>query len=192
MTDLMRLPLISVLVVIGLQADVVAQSPRLRLELQCRDSERLFATIHNAGNVDTAVIFGAVLNKAKYMVSDLTLSALKDGGEPEQFRYNPSHYPVRISGQLLDWVVPLPVGASYALMLQSSDFVPAGKGWRKGPSGPERQALSAFPSATRLSVRLAVRPPSSQNPEIAQRQSHVWTEKEALVSNEVQVPGDCR
>lgn len=182
----------SVLVIIGLQADVAAQSPRLRLELQCRESGRLVATIHNAGNVDTAVIFGAVLNRATYMVGDLTLSVLKDGGEPEQFRFNPSRYPVRISGQLHDWVVPLPVGASYALMLQPTDFVPAGQGWRKGPSGPERQTLSDFPSATRLSVRLAVRPPSPQYPEIAQRHSRIWTETEALVSNEVQVPGDCR
>ena len=75
-------------------------------------------------------------------------------------------------------------------MLQASDFVPAGKGWRKGPSGPERQALGAFPPATRLSVRLAV--PSSLNPEAAQRRFHAWTEKDALISNELQLPGDCR
>ena len=104
--------LISALV-IGQQAfSLAAQSPQIRLELQCGDSGRLLATIHNGGNADTAVIIGAVLNGTKYMVGDLSVSVQTDGGEPERFTYAPSHYPVRVSGQLFDWIVPLPVGAS--------------------------------------------------------------------------------
>jgi hypothetical protein len=154
------------------------QSPQIRLELQCHDSGRLLATIHNQGNADTAVIFGVVLgNGAKYMVGHLSLS-IRTAGQPEYFRmYRPSHYPVHIGGRLDDWIVPLPAGASFGLQLQASAF----EGWR---------SITSFPAST-LTVRLEVRGPSeSASPDA--KLFRVWTEKDALVSNEVHVPDECR
>jgi hypothetical protein len=161
-----------------LQVSPSVQSPQIRLELQCRQSGDLLATIHNQGTADTAVIVGAVLgNGAKYMVGHLSLSIRTDG-QSDYFRmYRPSHYPARIGGRLDDWIVPLPVGASYALQLQASDF----EGWR---------SITSFPAST-LAVRLEVRRPSVWASADA-KLFRVWTEKDALVSNEVHVPDECR
>ena len=130
------------------------------------------ATIHNDGTADTAVIFGAVVNGAKYMVGDLRVTVRRDDA-PDDFRmYRPKHYPVRIGGRLDDWIVPLPAGASYGLLLAVRDF----EGWR---------SMTSFQAST-LELRLVVRAPSFGNTPIA-----VWTDRDALVSNQVHVPDDC-
>jgi hypothetical protein len=36
--------------------------------------------------------------------------------------YKPRHYPADISGRLDDWIVPLPIGASYSLQLTCLAF----------------------------------------------------------------------
>jgi hypothetical protein len=111
-------------------------------------------SIRNTGKADTAVVVGAVLgNGAKYMIGEMTLSARRDGAPELQFRHVPRHYPSAIGGRVDDWIVPLPVGASYGLMVQASDFISHGASRRMG----------SLPSAARLSVRLAVRAPSSPN-----------------------------
>ncbi len=157
-----------------LQSASTAQAPELRFQLECVAPGSLLATIHNDGSADTAVIVGGVLgNGAKYMVGDLRLF-IKTEGEPEYVRmYRPKDYPVRIGGSLDDWIVTLPVSASYGLRLRVSDF----EGWRGRTSLP----------ASTLSVRLVVRGPSQPA-----RLFRFWTEKEALRSNQIHVPGDCR
>ena len=172
----MRVLFIPLLLGTMLQVSPSVPSAQLRLEFQCRQSGRLLvATIHNEGTADTAVIIGAVLGGGtKYLVGHLSLS-IRTEGQAEYYRmYRPSHYPVRIGGRLDDWIVPLPVGASYGLELLPSDF----EGWR---------SLTSVPAST-VAVRLGVR---SQSASAAQA-FHVWTNKEALVSNEVHVPEECR
>jgi len=110
------------------------------------------------------------------MVGDVRLM-VREAGEPQYFRmYRPRHYPAHISGRLDDWVVPLPAGASYGLLLQASDF-------------EGRRSVASFPAAT-LAVRLAVRAPSTNDR--SGGRYRIWTNKDALVSNTVRVPDDCR
>jgi hypothetical protein len=173
----MNLLSVALLISAALQAPAAEQRPQLRLELQCQRPGVLLATIRNDGSVDTALIFGVVLaNGAKYMVGNLRLF-IKTEGQPEYVRlYQPTHYPAVIGGRVDDWVVPLPVGASYGLLLRVADF----QGWRD---------LSTFPAST-LSVRLPVTGPSAHASADA-KLFHVWTEQDALTSNVVQMPGDC-
>ena len=161
-----------------LQPAPTAKAPELRFRLECLAPGELLATIRNEGSADTAVIVGVVLgNGAKYMVGDLRLF-IKTGGEPEYVRvYRPRDYPAHIGGSLEDWIVPLPVNASFGLRLRVSDF----EGWR---------SRTTFPAST-LSVRLVIRGPSlSASPDV--RLFRVWTEKDAIRSNQVHVPDDCR
>ena len=155
-----------------------AASPDIRFELQCQRSGDLVATIHNAGTADAAMIFGSVLgNGAKYIVAHLSLS-IHSEGQTDYFRmYRPKDYPARVGGTLDDWIVPLPVGAWYSLRLRPADF----EGWRD---------LTTLPAST-LAVRLEVRGPSRSS----SAYSHlfrVWTDRDALVSNAVNAPNDCR
>jgi hypothetical protein len=153
-------------------------SPQIRLELQCRRTAELVATIHNEGTADTALIFGTVLgNGAKYTVDHLSLS-IRTEGQPEYFRmYRPKHYPTAISSRLNDWIVSLPVGGSFSLLVHAWDF----EGWR---------GITSLPAST-LALRLEVRGPSRWASSDA-RSFRVWTDKDALVSNEIHVPDDCR
>src|SRR5262245_64119773 len=96
----------------------------------------------------------------------------KPHAQPEYVRfYHPANYPAVIGGRLDDWIVPLPVGASYGLLLRVADF----QGWRD---------LWTFPVST-LTVRLAVRGPSP-HASADTKLFHVWTEQDALTSNVVQ------
>jgi hypothetical protein len=154
-------------------------SPQIRFELQCRSSGDLQATIHNEGTADTALVVGGVLGGGyKYMVGHLSLLIHGDG-QAEYFRmYWPQNYPVAISGRLEDWVVPVPVGASFGLQLRASDFT----GWRDS---------MAFPTAT-FTARLEVRGLSTGSINPYKGPFRVWTEQDALISNAVRVPEDCR
>jgi hypothetical protein len=174
----MRTLLIPLLLGLANPVAAAEQSPRIRLELQCRRTAELVATIHNEGTADTALIFGTVLgNGVKYTVDHLSLS-IRTEGQPEYFRmYRPKHYPAVIGGSLDDWIMPLPVGSSFSLLLHASDF----EGWR---------SVTSLPPAT-LALRLEVRGPSRSASGYAQF-FRVWTDKDALVSNEIHVPNNCR
>jgi hypothetical protein len=170
--------LIVALIVSTLQVNAGPPSPQVRLALRCLPTGELQATLRNDGTADTAVIFGAVLgNGAKYMVGHLSL-LVRTEGQSESFRmYRPTHYPSHIGGRVDDWIVPLPVGASYALRLRASDF----EGWR---------SATVFAPST-LTVRLELRGHSPHASPDA-RLFRIWTAKDALRSNEVDVPKDCR
>jgi hypothetical protein len=151
---------------------------QIRLALQCLPSGDIQATLHNDGAADTAVIFGAVLGGgAKYIVGHLSL-LLRTEGQPDSFRlYRPSHYPSHIGGRVDDWIVPLPIGASYGWRLRASDF----EGLR---------SATGFPAST-LTLRLELRG-HSPHASADDRLFRIWTEQDALRSNQIHVPNDCQ
>jgi len=143
------------------------------------------ATIRNGGTLDSAVIFGSVLaNGGRYMVNGMTLQvATGSDSAVRQGMYSPRHYPSMIAGRIDDWIVPLPMGASYTLTLDAADFIVDNK-----------ERMEELPRDGRLSLRLPIRPPNaSQNSDVpGLALFRVWTGIAALVSNSIDTSERCR
>ena len=162
------------------------QQTPISVVLACEDSQRFTVSIHNGGTTDTAVIFGLVLaNGSKYLVEDMTMQVTTDSGRlVEHYKYNPRHYPAGIAGRADDWIVPLPVGASYSLTLTAADFL----------VGATYERRDSFPPDALLSLRLAIRGPTERpNLDVTGlRLFRVWKGSAMLTSNEIAISERCR
>jgi hypothetical protein len=160
-----------------------ARETSIILVLACQDARRMTATIRNAGTEDTAVIPGVVLgNGRKYMVDRMALQARTGSGPAQQYHYHPYHYPSGVAGRVDDWILPLPAGGSFTLMLTAADFLSG--------TNPRPEDL---PRNARLSLRLPLRRVATPNSDLAGLSYfRVWTGSGALTSNEIATPGDCR
>ncbi len=154
----------------------------------CDNAKLVTLSIDNVGNEDTAVMFGVALgNGGKYMVSALTLQAALPDGQIKRFRYRPADYPSHIGGRMDAWIVPLPAGASYALRTSPSQFMAANQ------AGGLGKRLTSWPDPAQLSFELLLQKPDSINSDMTGlKLFRVWKGVEALTSNRIRIPGDCR
>jgi hypothetical protein len=151
----------------------------------CDNTQHVTLSIDNVGGEDTAVMLGMMLgNGARYLVSDLKLRAERPDGRTDLFRYSPGDYPVRIGGRLDPWIVPIPVGASYMLRASASQFMQANQ------AGGLGKRLADWPNAAQLSFELHLQTPDSTSGDF--KLLKVWKGVEALTSNRIRIPGDCR
>jgi hypothetical protein len=153
----------------------------------CDNAQLVTLSIANVGSEDTAVMFGVTLGNGKYMVSALTLQAALSDGQINRFRYRPGDYPVRIGGRIDPWIVPLQVGATYTLHTSASQFMAANQ------AGGLGKRLTYWPNPAQISFELLLQKPESTNSDmIGLKVPNVWKGVEALTSNRITIPGDCR
>jgi len=122
--------------------------PDLSLVLKCGEQpNELALTILNSGQTDTAVLIGiALANGRWYLPRELVVDLRRSGSaEVEELVYNG---PTGIAGRIDHWVVALPVRATFAVLIRSTDFV-------------STTAPTAATPPTELTVRLTGRPITS-------------------------------
>ena len=124
----------------------------LALTLDCVDSTHITFAIRNVGESDTAVRLGNILsNGAKYTVADLHLRQKTTTGQITESHYYPRRYPVRVGGNLEEWIQPIPARSSYVMSAEPDDF------WAfRVVNGP--RPLPFYPGVE-LSLRLTIPEP---------------------------------
>lgn len=162
---------------------VEAPSEPIRMVLSCQSTRALTVAFENVGTEDTAIVIGMTLgNGRKYMVNGLVLQVKRDDGSAaEIFRFNPPDYPGAIGGRVDDWVVPLPLRASFQLKLDSAQF------WSEQFQRPD-----SLPLKSKASLRLPVRAASPNTDLIGLKFLRIWTGSGTLVSNEISISEKCR
>jgi hypothetical protein len=136
------------------------------------DHPRLTFTIKNTGTEDTTVPLGSVLSGHIYMANGLTLLMKQSPGDRVgRYEYRPRRYPAAISGNLTDWLAPLPIATSYATVADFSDF-----------------GGLAIPKAAELSLEWEIPVPPHHTLEA--RLGKLWIG--TLRSNEVRFPEQCK
>lgn len=136
-------------------------------------------TILNPSDGDTAVLLGYALDNGRsYLPRELVVE-IKQGGNSdfEELLY---YHPVTIVGRLDHWVVTLPAGARFTLMLHTVDFASL---------TPRYIPLAAPPEELR--VRLTGRPVAADlNPNMTgMKRWRVWTG--TALSNSLRVAAEC-
>ena len=151
----------------------LAQSDSVRLTLACdRATEPTFRfTFQNVGSAPTAIVIGSVLgNDRRYALGPLRFVLTHDSSPVTTFDYFDV---VAVGGRLDQWLIPLPVGATYTVPLAISN------GYR-----PQ------FVAAT--SVRVSYTAPENRphNPDVRGLQFiHVWSG--ILESNQISLSDAC-
>jgi len=166
---------LAAIVMTGGHAAGAAAAEPLRLELRCVDAPalRFRMTIRNVGGEPTAVVIGSILgNDRTYVVGPLRFMLQRPGAGDDSVEF--SDPPIAgVAGRLDPWLIPLPAGASYAVMLS----VPTAL----------RDRFSA-PAA--IQVRLRTHEAGQPNSDMQGVQFiHLWVG--ALESGPIQFPDAC-
>jgi hypothetical protein len=152
------------------------EGPRVALIARCHEPDRVTLTFRNVGNEDTAILLGSILaNGRKYMVDGLRLRVKPADGPEVNYEYLPRDYPAVIGGRIDEWVVTLPVAASYVMQVEPAHF-----------------HLEDWTRSTQISFRLSLRAPNPN--QLAQgwlHASRVYGGTGELFSNAFVVPDEC-
>ena len=158
----------------GLQLPKLPPVP-VSLTVKCEgaaDHPRLTFTIKNTGTEDTTVPLGSVLSGHIYMANGLTLLMKQSPGDRVgRYEYRPRRCLSAISGNLTDWLAPLPIATSYTTVADFSDF----------------RGL-AIPKAAELSLEWEIQAPPHHTVEVQLGKFWIGT----LRSNEVRFPEQCK
>jgi len=148
----------------------------LQLTLACeRASDFTFRlTFQNVGAAPTAAIIGSVLgNDRKYLVGSLGFTLSRAGAADTNFDYfDPTV--VGVGGRVDQWLVPLPVGASYSVVVS----IPKG-------------IRDLFSTPADMHARLTTQENRNPNLDVqGLRFIHVWVG--TLTSERISFPNSCR
>ena len=156
-----------------------AQSaPLPRLVLQCaqRTPLTLRLEIHNDGSEPTAIVIGDILaNDRKYLLGSLAFVLHRDGAADATVEYVDPNFNGIVGGRVDEWLVALPPGSAYSLVLPMSDSV------RRN-----------FLQPADVSARLVANPHwhNSSSDLAGLRFVHLWTG--TLVSESVRISESCQ
>jgi hypothetical protein len=136
------------------------------------DHPRLTFTIKNTGTEDTTVPLGSVKSGHIYMTNGLTLLMKQSPGDRVgRYEYRPRRSLTAGSGNLTDWLAPLPIATSYTTVADFSDF-----------------GGLAIPKAAELSLEWEIQAPPHYPAEVQLGKFWIGT----LRSNEVRFPEQCK
>jgi hypothetical protein len=135
----------SVLVLAGLYGEVARAQPEvpLRVLMACsRGQEMAFrVTIENVGATPVPVVLGGILGyHKKYFLGSTRLIVRRDP-LPEQILNYVDPSIAAVAGRVDPWLVPLPPGGSYTIVLPARHFVSPGKHVADDFSSPARLRL---------------------------------------------------
>jgi hypothetical protein len=136
-----------VLALAGFSGGVAAAQPDvlLRLGIACTQGPELALrlTIENGGQAPVPVVLGGILGyHKKYLPGSIRLVVRRNGSPERLLDYVDPTTP-GVAGRVDPWLVPLPAGASYTIVLPARHFV------SPGAHVPER-----FASPARVQVSL--------------------------------------
>jgi hypothetical protein len=165
------------LVLLHTSSALAQTAPLPRLVLQCsqRTPLTLRLTVRNAGSEPTAVVIGGILaNDRKYLLGSLAFVLHRDLDADATVQYVDPTFNGIVGGRVDDWLVALPPGSAYSVVLPMSEAL------RRN-----------FSQSANVSARLAALPHSehSSSDLAGQRFVHLWTG--TLVSESVRIPESC-
>lgn len=153
----------------------------LRLSLECQQTAELMFrfTIQNVSPAPTAAVIGIIVgNDQKYWLNSLSLTVKRAGLPDTELKYvDPSV--ATIAGRVDPWLIALPAGASYSVVVPARYFLFGPKLLEKSLSTPAE-----------LQLRLTTQEVGEPNPDlIGLRFIRVWIG--TLVSDRLQFPSQC-
>jgi len=168
--------LAGVLVLCGRVAAEAQTSPLPQLTLRCTQGTPLGLqiAIQNEQTEPTAVAVGGILgNDRQYLLSELSFVVHRADVPDTTIPYVDPTFNGRIGGRLDEWLVALPPGSSYSIMLPLTDAV--------------RRSLSG---TAEVSARLLAQPHTNTSTDLAAlRFVHLWTG--TLASEPIRIPESC-
>ena len=167
---------IAVFAAFGVWAHAQIGTEPLQITLACeRASDFTFRlTVHNVSTAPTAAVIGTILgNDKKYLLGSVGFTLTRPGAADVNFDYFDPTVAV-VGGRVDPWLVPLPVGASYSVVIS----IP--KGFR-----------DLFSTPVGVRVRLTTQQIGNTNLDVqGLRFIHVWVG--TLTSDQISFPNSCR
>ncbi len=184
--DMGRTTLMCVAIVVATTAAATLAPPQqtpapLRLSLSCATSPALAfrLTVQNISSEPTAVVIGWILgNDKKYLLAPATLVVTRPGESDVTLTYFDVTVP-GIGGRMDPWLVMLPAGASYSVLVPAGNF-------RSSPDLKQGD----FTRPAKVQVHLPTKEIGNRNPDMeGLKFIHVWVG--TLTTVWLDVPNQC-